>query len=79
MAKTPKIIVTCAITGAIHTPSMSPFLPVSPDQVAEASIGAAKAGAAIVHLHARNPEPANQTTVQALSPPCCRKLNGRPT
>jgi uncharacterized protein (DUF849 family) len=56
MAKTPKIIVTCAITGAIHTPSMSPFLPVSPDQVAEASIGAAKAGAAIVHLHARNPE-----------------------
>jgi uncharacterized protein (DUF849 family) len=56
MAKTQKIIISCAITGAIHTPSMSPYLPVTPDQIAEASIGAAKAGAAIVHLHARNPE-----------------------
>jgi uncharacterized protein (DUF849 family) len=56
MAKTQKIIITCAITGAIHTPSMSPHLPVTPDQIAEASIGAAQAGAAIVHLHARNPE-----------------------
>ena len=56
MAKTQKIIISCAITGAIHTPSMSPYLPITPDQIAEASIGAAKAGAAIVHLHARNPE-----------------------
>src|ERR1700722_12131058 len=56
MVKSPKIIITCAVTGAIHTPSMSPYLPVTPDQIAEASIGAAKAGAAIVHLHARNPE-----------------------
>jgi uncharacterized protein (DUF849 family) len=56
MAKTHKIIITCAVTGAIHTPSMSPYLPVTSDQIAEASIGAAKAGAAIVHLHARNPE-----------------------
>jgi len=56
MAKSPKIIITCAVTGAIHTPSMSPYLPVTPDQIAEASIGAANAGAAIVHLHARNPE-----------------------
>jgi uncharacterized protein (DUF849 family) len=56
MAKAQKIIITCAITGAIHTPSMSPYLPVTPDQIAEASIEAAKAGAAIVHLHARNPE-----------------------
>jgi uncharacterized protein (DUF849 family) len=56
MAKTQKIIITCAITGAIHTPSMSPHLPVTPEQIAEASIGAAKAGAAIVHLHARDPE-----------------------
>jgi uncharacterized protein (DUF849 family) len=56
MAKTQKIIITCAITGAIHTPSMSPYLPVTSDQIAEGSIGAAKAGAAIVHLHARNPE-----------------------
>jgi hypothetical protein len=56
MAKTQKIIISCAITGAIHTPSMSPYLPVTPDQIAEASIGAAEAGAAIVHLHARDPE-----------------------
>src|SRR3984893_14168658 len=56
MVKSPKIIITCAVTGAIHTPSMSPYLPVTPDQIIEASIGAARAGAAIVHLHARNPE-----------------------
>ena len=51
-----KIIITCAITGAIHTPSMSPYLPVTPLQIAEAAIAAGKAGAAIVHLHARDPE-----------------------
>ncbi len=48
-----KVIITCAVTGAIHTPSMSPYLPISPDEIAEAAIGAAKAGAAVVHLHAR--------------------------
>jgi uncharacterized protein (DUF849 family) len=51
-----KTIITCAITGAIHTPSMSPYLPVTPQQIAEAAIAAAEAGAAIVHLHARDPE-----------------------
>jgi uncharacterized protein (DUF849 family) len=51
-----KVIITCAVTGAIHTPSMSPYLPVTPDQIVDAAIGAAEAGAAIVHLHARNPE-----------------------
>ena len=56
MATKNKVIITCAITGAIHTPSMSPYLPVTPEQIAENAIGAAKAGAAIVHLHARNPE-----------------------
>lgn len=55
-AKQRKVIITCAVTGAIHTPSMSPYLPVTPEQIAEAAIGAAEAGAAIVHLHARNPE-----------------------
>ena len=50
-----KVIITCAVTGAIHTPSMSPHLPVSADEIAEAAIGAAQAGAAIVHLHARRP------------------------
>ncbi len=51
-----KVIITCAITGAIHTPSMSPHLPITPDQIVDAAIGAAESGAAIVHLHARNPE-----------------------
>ena len=51
-----KVIITCAITGAIHTPSMSPYLPVTPDEIAEAAIDAAEAGAAIVHLHARDPD-----------------------
>jgi uncharacterized protein (DUF849 family) len=50
-----KVIITCAVTGAIHTPSMSPHLPVTPQEIAEAAIGAAEAGAAIVHLHARDP------------------------
>jgi len=56
MAKSSKVIITCAVTGAIHTPSMSPYLPVKPDEIAEAAIGAAEAGAAIVHLHARDPQ-----------------------
>lgn len=51
-----KVIITCAVTGAIHTPSMSPHLPITPAEIADAAIGAAEAGAAIVHLHARNPE-----------------------
>ncbi|MGE8166315.1 3-keto-5-aminohexanoate cleavage protein [Paraburkholderia sp. NPDC080076] len=50
-----KVIITCAITGAIHTPSMSPYLPVTPDEIAQSAIEAAQAGAAIVHLHARDP------------------------
>ena len=50
-----KIIISCAVTGSIHTPSMSPHLPVTPEQIAGQSIAAAKAGAAILHLHARNP------------------------
>jgi uncharacterized protein (DUF849 family) len=50
-----KVIITCAVTGGIHTPSMSPHLPVTAEQIADAAVGAAEAGAAIVHLHARNP------------------------
>jgi uncharacterized protein (DUF849 family) len=50
-----KVIVTCAVTGAIHTPSMSPHLPITADEIAEAALGAHAAGAAIVHLHARDP------------------------
>ena len=51
-----KVIITCAITGAIHTPTMSPHLPITPDEIFSAAIGAAEAGAAILHLHSRNPE-----------------------
>lgn len=51
-----KVIITCAVTGAIHTPSMSPHLPVTAEEIADAAVAAAEAGAAIVHLHARNPD-----------------------
>lgn len=51
-----KVIISCAITGSIHTPSMSPHLPVTPEQIATSAIEAAEAGAAVLHLHARNPE-----------------------
>lgn len=51
-----KVIITCAVTGSIHTPSMSPHLPVTAHEIAEAAVGAAEAGAAIIHLHARDPE-----------------------
>ncbi|AMY70333.1 3-keto-5-aminohexanoate cleavage protein [Frigidibacter mobilis] len=51
-----KVIITCAITGATHTPTMSDHLPITPDQIIEQAIGAAKAGAAVIHLHARDPE-----------------------
>jgi uncharacterized protein (DUF849 family) len=56
VAQSRKVIITCAVTGAIHTPSMSPYLPVTPEEIAAAAVGAAEAGAAIVHLHARDPE-----------------------
>src|SRR5271169_1281172 len=53
---TNKIIISCAITGSIHTPTMSDALPVTPDQIATQAIDAAKSGAAILHLHARDPK-----------------------
>ena len=56
MAKGRKVIITCAVTGSIHTPSMSPHLPITAEEIADAAVGAAEAGAAIVHLHARNPK-----------------------
>lgn len=55
MRKSNKVIITCAPTGSIHTPSMSPHLPVTADEIAEAALSAAEAGAAVLHLHARNP------------------------
>ena len=56
-----KVIITCAVTGSIHTPSMTPYLPITPDQVAEQAIGAWEAGASILHLHARNPSDGRPT------------------
>ncbi|WP_278373115.1 3-keto-5-aminohexanoate cleavage protein [Brevibacterium casei] len=56
MAQPRKVIITSAVTGAIHTPTMSPHLPVTQDEIADAAIGAAEAGAAILHLHTRDPE-----------------------
>lgn len=56
MSKSPKRIVTCAITGSIHTPTMSEYLPITPEQIANNALDAADAGAAVVHIHARNPE-----------------------
>lgn len=56
MKKNRKVIITCAPTGAIHTPSMSPYLPVTAEEIASAAIAAAKAGASILHLHARDPK-----------------------
>jgi uncharacterized protein (DUF849 family) len=56
MSEPRKVIITCAVTGAIHTPSMSPHLPITPQEIADAAVAAAEAGAAILHLHARHPE-----------------------
>ena len=57
MASKPrKVIITCAVTGSIHTPSMSPHLPITAQEIADAAIGAAEAGAAVIHLHARKPD-----------------------
>jgi uncharacterized protein (DUF849 family) len=56
-----KVIITCAVTGAIHIPSQTPYLPITPDQIADGAVGAAEAGAAILHLHARNPEDGSPT------------------
>jgi uncharacterized protein (DUF849 family) len=55
------VIISCAITGSLHTPSMSPYLPLTPDQIAAESIAAAEAGAAILHLHARDPQTGRPT------------------
>ena len=64
-----KVIITCAVTGSIHTPSMSPHLPITAEEIAEAAIGAAEAGAAIVHLHARNARDGSpDQSLEAFSP-----------
>src|SRR5215510_3906162 len=54
--KSNKVIISCAVTGSIHTPTMSDALPITPDQIAQQAIAAAEAGAAVLHLHARDPK-----------------------
>ena len=66
MAQSRKVIITCAVTGAIHTPSRSPYLPVTGPEIADAAVKAAQAGAAIVHLHARQPEDGSPSQDPAL-------------
>ena len=61
MAASRKVIITCAVTGSIHTPTMTPHLPITPDEIARASIEAAEAGASVIHLHARDPKDGRPT------------------
>ena len=56
-----KVIITCAVTGSIHTPTMTPYLPITPNEIAEGAIGAYEAGASIIHLHARDPKDGKPT------------------
>jgi uncharacterized protein (DUF849 family) len=61
-----KVIISCAVTGSIHTPTMSPHLPITPEQIATSAIEAAQAGAAILHLHARDPATGKPSSEPAL-------------
>ena len=61
-----KVIINCTVTGAIHTPSMSPYLPITPGDIVRAALGAAEAGASILHLHARDPETGKPTQDPAI-------------
>jgi uncharacterized protein (DUF849 family) len=56
-----KVIITCAVTGSVHTPTMTPYLPITPDEIAKESIAAAEAGASVIHLHARDPKDGRPT------------------
>ena len=69
-----KVVITCAVTGAIHTPSMSQYLPVTADEIADAAIGAAQAGAAVLHLHARDPETGKPTQDPAMFEPFLARI-----
>jgi uncharacterized protein (DUF849 family) len=74
MASKKKVVITCAVTGAIHTPSMSKYLPVTADEIAEAAIAAAKAGAAVLHLHARDPKDGRPSQDPDLFRPFLQKI-----
>src|SRR5260221_107076 len=71
-----KVISTCGWTGSIHTPTMSPYLPITPEEIADAAIAAAQAGAAIVHLHARDPKDGRPTQDPELFRKFATKIKG---
>ena len=73
----PKLIITAAVTGGIHVPSLSPYLPFTPDQIAEDAVKAAEAGAAVVHIHARNPETGKPSSDFNLFKEICGKIKAR--
>ena len=73
----PKAIITAAITGGVHTPSMSPHLPLSPDQIADEAVAAGQEGAAIAHLHVRDPETGMPSASQELFRETVEKINSR--
>jgi uncharacterized protein (DUF849 family) len=77
MAKIRKVIISCAITGSIHTPSMSPYLLVTAEEIANSAVEAAEAGAAIVHLHARDPENGRPSQDPALFKPILQSIKQR--
>lgn len=77
MSQSRKVIITCAVTGSIHTPSMSPYLPITAEQIAEHAVGAVEAGAAIVHLHARNPQDGRPVQTTEAFLPFVRDIKAR--
>src|SRR5260221_2650455 len=77
MAGSSKVIIACALTGSGHTPSMSPHLPYTIEQVVEQGIGAAEAGAAVLHLHARNPKDGSPTAEPAVFAEYARGIRQR--
>lgn len=80
MAPTQKsVIITCAPTGGLHTPTMSPHLPITPDQIAASAIEAVEAGASIIHLHARDPETGEPDPRPELFLEFCPRIAGPPT
>ena len=72
-----KVVISCAITGAIHVPSMSPYLPITPKQIAEEAIAAAEAGSSAVHLHVRDPENGKPTMDLSLFQEVCHEVNDK--
>lgn len=76
MAAIRKVIVTAAVTGGIHTPSMSPHLPSTPDEIADSALGAAEAGASILHLHTRDPKDGRPSQAPEFFAPILEKLSG---